>query len=1285
MKNVLYALLTCMFALGATLLNAQEATTVKITFDAGEYADAGTLPASTDVPAGTDFTFPMNRTMFVEGNTLTGWTNGTVTFKPGQTVTINEQLTLTPVFSTNTQSLNDRSEPVTITWDFQRKNGAPLLAIEGKKAIYVSQAVVNGESIDVKIDLNTSPGKIANGNWEDWAQMNNGTTLTFPAAKNCVVVFESYSAATTTTVAGDTNYTLDGTRATYTYGGTDPTIDIVIGNGSYYRYFTITYPEVVSALQERPVIATDFTDWEAVGSNEAPVDVTVHTNFSNEDVVFTFDGVTLAPNGQNTGKFGDLTGYAMAEKNLNGTIVTTPFGNITKVRYFHGATGSNRGYKLEKKSATDADWVVLSADAANPATGVWVEKEINENNVQLRWTNIALSQNAYMFELEVFANVEISAPQVTLAVKASPEEGGSVSASPASKEYDQGSEVVLTAKRNFGFAFVKWVNANGETLSTEDTYTQVLNESMEAIALFEPIATYAMTTTVEGGANNYMITLSPDAKVIGGKNMYEMGTQVTLKANENPILTFTNWTSGETESEIVVEMNDDKAYTANYSAKDYIVGWDFNRRGANGRPADFTSTPDNEATTFVLRKEDGSTIGWLDKSEEAAGGYEGEPAAVNWKPIADKYYYETKINATDFTDIQVTSKMLYNYNAYTVQKLEYSLDGTTWKEANRVTIPNGKVWTPLEATLPAECNHATTLYLRWIPDYSSEIGGSASENDGTSITAIYVLGTPKIYNDGTAPKLVNSIPANAATGVSASGRIVLTFDEKVKLADHVDVTLGNKKLKATVAGKSITFAYLGLDYNSEYTFTLPANSVSDLADNVLTEAISVKFTTVAPPVVTPGMYDAEVTNGEEFMEALKKANAQASSGKRFRIFLHNGLYDLGTACLTEVKSNISLIGESMENTIIMNAPQQEGISVTGTLLGTGENIYLQDITLKNNYDYTGTTGRAVAWHDKSNKSVLKNVRMLSFQDTYYSNNNRMRSYMEGCEIHGTVDFICGGGDVFFNRTTLYLEERSGNVITAPAGDTDWGYVFNDCVIDGHEKNKGSYALGRPWNGAPMSVWINTTMKVLPHAEGWNEMSANVLPKLFAEYNSQTENGMPVDCSNRKKTYAAGTVKYDPVLSAEDAAKFTVENVLSGTDAWMPTLLTEQAAAPAISVSNGNITWSASNYVFVYAICKNGKVIAFTNDNSFAIPADATSDDLFSVRAANEMGGLGASSNSVTMGGETGIEDNAVEKEVVERQYFNTNGVRISSQQSGLNIVRVIYSDGTMKVVKEFVK
>ena len=54
--------------------------------------------------------------------------------------------------------------------------------------------------------------------------------------------------------------------------------------------------------------------------------------------------------------------------------------------------------------------------------------------------------------------------------------------------------------------------------------------------------------------------------------------------------------------------------------------------------------------------------------------------------------------------------------------------------------------------------------------------------------------------------------------------------------------------------------------------------------------------------------------------------------------------------------------------------------------------------------------------------------MLSYQDTYYGFNNGMQSYWEDCDIHGTVDFIRGGGDVRFQNTTLSLEILSQGTV-----------------------------------------------------------------------------------------------------------------------------------------------------------------------------------------------------------------------------------------------------------------
>ncbi len=74
------------------------------------------------------------------------------------------------------------------------------------------------------------------------------------------------------------------------------------------------------------------------------------------------------------------------------------------------------------------------------------------------------------------------------------------------------------------------------------------------------------------------------------------------------------------------------------------------------------------------------------------------------------------------------------------------------------------------------------------------------------------------------------------------------------------------------------------------------------------------------------------------------------------------------------------------------------------------------------------------------------------------------------------------------------------------------------------------------------------MKKLPTSAAWGD-PMNVVPSLFAEYNSKTASGALVDLSGRRTTYTKNgtTVRLNPVLSASEAAKYTVENVLGGSD------------------------------------------------------------------------------------------------------------------------------------------
>ena len=134
-----------------------------------------------------------------------------------------------------------------------------------------------------------------------------------------------------------------------------------------------------------------------------------------------------------------------------------------------------------------------------------------------------------------------------------------------------------------------------------------------------------------------------------------------------------------------------------------------------------------------------------------------------------------------------------------------------------------------------------------------------------------------------------------------------------------------------------------------------------------------------------GYYIIGAGDGAGLMLALNSASAEDGA----KIFLPNGTYDWGEAVQTTISgSNVSIIGQSAEGVIIKTAPDKslEGLNSAALLANTGSNFYMQDLTLKNELDYygAGSAGRANAFWDKGSKTICKNVRLLSYQDTYLS-------------------------------------------------------------------------------------------------------------------------------------------------------------------------------------------------------------------------------------------------------------------------------------------------------------
>ena len=426
--------------------------------------------------------------------------------------------------------------------------------------------------------------------------------------------------------------------------------------------------------------------------------------------------------------------------------------------------------------------------------------------------------------------------------------------------------------------------------------------------------------------------------------------------------------------------------------------------------------------------------------------------------------------------------------------------------------------------------------------------------------------------------------------------------------------------------------------------------------------------------VKPGSAESLI----DVIEVVNGINA-AKDADRSYIFLPDGTYDLNETVKTAISGhNISIIGQSMDNTIIVTAPDKsiEGLGSADMFQSSGSNLYMQDLTLKNALDYynAGSAGRAAVIQDSGNRTIFKGVRMLSCQDTYYSSNDNMQSYFESCDVHGTVDFICGGGDVRFVKTQLSLEPRQTDLkgsrtIVAPRGTVKFGYVFDKCKVVDLAQGNGTWNFGRTWNNNPITVYLNTTLDENAQntliASRWIEKGMNSKdPVLFGEFHTMDVNGNDITPeSNIIKSHGGD---FQTIISAEQAANFSYEMMFSNNleKAWDPAMLTKQVEAPGdAKFEDGVITWTQFwDGAIAYAIFKNGEFVGLSTNGSFNITVDPAVDEL-TIRSANMMGGLGAAAH---VDGTVGIQSvKATDgKEVI----YNLQGVRVNNPGKGIYII-----------------
>lgn len=1026
-------------------------------------------------------------------------------------------------------SLAAKAGDVTAVWDF--KNDLPA-GINSATAFEKSSGEVQSTVEGITMFVDATNGKLK-GRGSD-AQFNNGTIIRVPVKSTSDIVtvvsypnYHNYNVGGTAADADEVNH--KATTAEVAQGYVE-----IESTGSSYLYSIQVLQ--VSPLQEKCLYSTNFSEWGNYEKKAAAEEtqVTWQTKYSHETLTFSIFNTQIDATNFNTGKFPNWEGgMLMAAKSADPYILTSTLASVTKVHFMHGATGSNRGWKLEAKGDGDQEWVVISESVANPAAGCDVNVEVNRTNVQLRWTNLNVSQNAYMMQIDIYGMVDMSL-------------------TPSLGEF----------------------SVNGKTYAADDIFSEQNDGTMAATVEISKLETMISEANPLTGltTNNGEITSTTYSKDNNGNCV------VTLVVNAN----------GTDRTYVLTVVFKPDFTLTYYGVSGNVLGTQTVEKDA--AISEFSCNYNEDIPTSCVFR------GWYVKPDGGRRFATDDVVTSNLSLYALVTKNEALSNGTE----------RYSYNL--ADQYFYAEDHEAFNPEG-----NGKFHDGTHGWVFSQGDKLNLL-----------VGGHAYINLGL---CRYSAGDITLYD---------------AEGVALG-----------TLAAQVDTDGQSGSFEYKGEATTLTLTFTGTTYLHNVTIINDINT--DIKKN------------------DSGYFIVKAGDADNLLATLEIANAQASDDVRTKIFVPNGTYDLGKTCLTKISgNNISLIGESMEGTIIVNAPDvaNEGIGTTATILNTGRNTYLQDITLQNALDYygSGAAGRAVCLQDKGANTICKNVRMLSYQDTYYSNANNA-FYWETSEIHGTVDFICGGGDVFFNKCLLVGESRSATgksgevTLTAPYTDASntFGYVFDGCTI---ENRAASFNFGRAWGGVPRLAFLNTIINQPNEiaAKRFTAAGMNVPADKFVEFNSMDADGNVVTPTTNvvKFTKDAKVNEMETVINAEEAAAYALDKVFP---TWTPAALASQVTTANVTLTDNTLKWDAVNDAFAYAIICNGKIEAIVDASvtSYAVnDASAT----YAVRAANEMGGFGEAVATGTNTAINNIANTAEGKQIIHTiggirlNEANANGVYI---------------------------
>ena len=249
-------------------------------------------------------------------------------------------------------------------------------------------------------------------------------------------------------------------------------------------------------------------------------------------------------------------------------------------------------------------------------------------------------------------------------------------------------------------------------------------------------------------------------------------------------------------------------------------------------------TSSGSAPNYLLRLNTASTDKFTSKDNYADGSKHDQ-------------YFEVSMPTTSLKNIRLNFAIGDGSSSATKFGVVYSVDGgTTWTVLDDYT--SGSHWNNyVDANYDLDADNKERLIIRMLIQ-------SATKNSNYNLKYVNILA-----EDTQAPILTETTPADGATNIIPTGKVVMLFNEGVVAKAGTTATLTNNATHASqeiapvVNVNKVSFAYADLDLTTSYTLTLPANALTDLAGNVYSQPVSISFTTSDTRPVPPPVLDSK--------------------------------------------------------------------------------------------------------------------------------------------------------------------------------------------------------------------------------------------------------------------------------------------------------------------------------------------------------------------------------------------------------------------------------------------